>query len=99
MPKKEESEFKIVLPKSGRGVKEIKTLLKRRKLQLLKAIQKLKKHPADLNKKGLEKLNNPELGQYTIRVSKGDRIFYDVDTKNKIVYILRAGKHDLYRLL
>lgn len=92
-------EFKIVLPKSGRGVKEIKILLKRRKLQLLKAIQKLKKHPTDLTKKGIEKLSDPELGQYTIRISKGDRIFYDVDTKNKKVYILRAGKHDLYKLL
>lgn len=92
-------EFQIILPQSGRGLKEIKLLLNRRKSQASKAIEKLKKYPTDFTKKGIEKLDNPALGQYTIRVSKGDRIFYDVDIKNKTVYLLRAGKHDLYKLI
>ena len=97
--KQKKDEFQIILPQSGKGIKEIKLLLNRRKSQTNKAIEKLRKHPADFTKKGIEKLDNSDLGQYTIRVSKGDRIFYDVDIKNKIVYLLRAGKHDLYKLI
>lgn len=96
---KENENYTVILPRSGRGVKEIENLFKRRRIQLQKVIQKLSLSPTDYRKKGIEKLDNPELGQFTIRVSKGDRLFYDVDEKNKKVYILRAGKHDLYKLI
>jgi len=100
MPKPKENEkHTIILPRSGRGVKEIASLFKRRRQQLQKTIQKLSISPTDYRKKGIEKLDNSVLGQYTIRVSKGDRLFYDVDEKNKKVYVLRAGKHDLYKLI
>jgi Txe/YoeB family toxin of Txe-Axe toxin-antitoxin module len=89
----------IILPSTGRGQKEIQLLLKRRKKQLEKTINKLKKYPTDFTIKGIEKLTDNRLGQYTIRVSKGDRLFYDVDDDKKVVSILRAGKHDLYKLL
>ncbi len=97
--KSNNTEFEIVFPSSGRGLKEIEILLQRRKKQLEKAIEKLRYFPSDFKIKGIEKIDNASLGQYTIRVSKGDRIFYDVDVKNKRVLILRAGKHDLYRLI
>ena len=99
MVQKRNDEYEIILPTSGRGKKEIESLYRRRKKQLDKTIVKLTSSPADYNLKGIEKLDNPELGQYTIRVSKGERLFYDVDEKSKKVYILRAGKHDLYRLI
>lgn len=94
-----EAEYEIIFPKSGKGIKEIQTLLKRRGNQLEKAINKLKKSPTDFRIKGIEKIDNSSLGQYTIRISKGDRLFYDVDIKNKKVFVLRAGKHDLYRII
>lgn len=96
---KENEKYTVILPSSGRGVKEIENLFKRRKKQLQKAIRKLSMRPTDYRKKGIEKLDNSILGQFTIRVSKGDRLFYDVDIKNKKVYILRSGKHDLYKLI
>lgn len=99
MKEVKKDEFKIILPTKGKGIKELKNLLIRRKPQTLKAIEKLKRNPTDYRLKGIEKINSEDLGQYTIRVSSGDRIFYDVDPKNKIVYILRAGKHDLYKLI
>lgn len=98
MKQEESDEYQIILPSSGRGLKEIRHLYLRRKNQLQKAIEKLKKNPTNYLLKGIEKLQNSELGDYSIRVSKGDRIFYDVDQKKKIVYILRAGPHDLYKL-
>lgn len=97
--RKETDEFEIILPSRGKGFKEIKLLLKRRRNQLEKTIMQLKKSPMDLNNKNIEKLNNAKLGQYTIRVSKGDRIFYDVNKTKKEVLILRGGKHDLYKYL
>lgn len=101
MVQKEESsgEFQIILPRTGRGAKEIASIFRRRKKQLEKAIKKLKISPTNLRDKNIEKLNNPDLGQYTIRLSKGERLFYDVDVKNKIVYVLRVGPHDLYKLI
>lgn len=92
-------EFEIVLPSSGRGKRELELLYRRRKKQVEKALNKLRKNPTDYTVKGIEKINEHSLGEYTIRVSKGDRIYYDVDRKNKRVLLLRAGKHDLYRLL
>lgn len=56
---KKKDEFQIILPQSGRGLKEIKLLLNRRKGQANKAIEKLKKDPTDFAKKGIEKLDNP----------------------------------------
>lgn len=97
--KKQNDQYEIVFPKSGRGIKEIKLLLQRRKSQLEKTIEKLKHSPTDFRIKGIEKIDNSSLGQYTIRISKGDRLFYDVDEKKKKVFVLRAGKHDLYRLI
>ncbi|MBL7150604.1 hypothetical protein ISS86_01595 [Candidatus Microgenomates bacterium] len=91
--------YKVILPNQGRGFKEIRGLLRRRNQQVKKAIKKLQKFPTDIRKRGIEKLRNPIFGQYSIRVSKGDRIFYDVDTQDKKVYILRAGKHDIYKYL
>lgn len=100
MPAKKQNEhFEVILPKKGRGLKEIKTLLKRRRKQTEKAIKKLQKFPTNIAHKNIERLKISEFGEYTIRVSGGDRIFYDVNTKDKKVYILRAGKHDLYKLL
>lgn len=96
---KKDDEYVIILPSSGKGKKELDGLYVRRKNQFEKAIEKLRKNPTNLLIKGIEKLKDNSLGQYTIRVSRGDRIFYDVDQKRKIVYILRAGKHDLYKLL
>lgn len=97
--KPSKNDYKIIFPSSGRGLKEVETLLQRRKKQLEKAIEKLRYSPTNFQIKGIEKIDNSSLGQYTIRVSKGDRVFYDVDEKNKRVFILRAGKHDLYRLI
>lgn len=101
MVKKEENsdEFQIILPRTGRGVKEIASMFRGRRKQLEKAIKKLQTSPTNLRDKNIEKLNNPDLGQYTIRLSKGERLFYDVDVKNKIVYVLRVGPHDLYKLV
>lgn len=96
---KQNDQYEVILPKKGRGLKEIKRLLKGKKKQIKKAIKKLQKFPVDISHKDIEKLRISELGKYSIRVSGGDRIFYDVDTKNKKVYLLRAGKHDLYKLL
>lgn len=98
MKANEEEHYEIKLPTSGTGLKEIRQLYKRRLQQVNKAIKKLEKAPTDFTIKGIEKLKNSELGDYSIRVAKGDRIFYDVDQKNKIVYLLRAGLHDLYKL-
>lgn len=89
-----QDEYKIILPKSSRGLKEFKVLYKRRKSQVEKAISKLKVHPTDITKKGIEKLENNEVGDYSIRVSKGDRIIYDVNKEGREVLILRAVKHD-----
>ena len=97
MKPNEKPQYKIILPNSGIGHKEIKNLYKRRKEQVIRAISKLEKSPTDFTLKGIEKLQNSELGGYSIRISKGDRIFYDVDQKQRTVYLLRAGKHDLYR--
>lgn len=100
MPKLEENDkYVVILPNSGRGAKEIETLFRRRRKQLEKAIKKLETSPTDYRQKGIEKLDDSSLGQYTIRISKGDRLFYDVDGENRKVYILRAGKHDLYKLI
>lgn len=99
MNQKRKDEFEIVLPSSGRGKKELELLHCRRKRQVEKALNKLRKNPTDYTVKGIEKIDEYNLGEYTIRVSKGDRIYYDVDRKNKRVLLLRAGKHDLYRLL
>ncbi len=93
-----ESSFEIIFPNSGTGLKELKRLYKRRESQFEKTIEVLRKYPTNFRIKGIEKLKNSELGNYTIRLSKGDRIFYDVDLKNKKVFLLRAGKHDLYKL-
>lgn len=93
------NDFQIILPVSGKGKKEFDSLFSRRKKQVIKTVEKLKKNPLDFNKKGIEKINDNSLGEYTIRVSKGDRIFYDVDVQVRKVYILRCGKHDLYKLL
>lgn len=98
MQNEENEEYAVVFPKTGRAVKEISNLIQRREKQVDKAIKKLQTNPTDYRVKGIEKINNHAFGQYTIRVSKGDRLFYDVDEKKKKVYILRAGKHDLYRL-
>lgn len=97
--RKENDEYAIIFPKSGRGIKEVEILLRRRKKQLEKAIHKLEQSPTNFKIKGIEKIDNSSLGQYTIRISKGDRLFYDVDKKSKKVFILRAGKHDLYKLI
>lgn len=97
--KDEKKTYRIILPNKGRGLKEVKNLYSRRKKQTEKTIRKLQKFPADISKKGIEKLRNSRFGQYSIRVSGGDRIFYDVDVRIKEVYILRAGKHDLYKKL
>ncbi len=98
MKTNEEESYEIKLPTSGTGVKEIRQLYRRRRQQVEKTIKKLKKAPTDFTLKGIEKLQNSDLGDYSIRVAKGDRLFYDVDQKKKIVYLLRAGKHDLYKL-
>lgn len=87
------------MPKSSKALKEFKNLYRRRKEQTQKAIDKLKKHPTDIARHGIEKLKDNEVGSHSIRVSKGDRIIYDVNTKKKEVLLIRAGKHDLYRLL
>lgn len=92
-------EYSILLPKKGKGKKEIDSLNKRRKKQLNKAIAKLKENPTNLKIKGIEKINDSRFGEYTIRVSKGDRLFYDVNQSKREVYIFRAGKHDLYKLI
>ncbi|MBI4089553.1 MAG: hypothetical protein HY424_02490 [Candidatus Levybacteria bacterium] len=94
-----QDEYAIVLPKSSRALKEFKVLYKRRKSQVEKAISKLKIYPTDISKMGIEKLKDREVGNYSIRVSKGDRIIYDVDTKARKVLLIRASKHDLYRLI
>ncbi|MDO8269980.1 MAG: type II toxin-antitoxin system RelE/ParE family toxin [Candidatus Levybacteria bacterium] len=99
MQKNNETSYSIILPSQGRGSKEITLLLRERKPQLLKAINKLKVHPTDFSKQGIEKLQNSKLGDYSIRVTKNHRLFYDVDLKNKRVNILRVGKHDLYKLV
>ncbi len=97
--KVEKSErYSVIFPKTGKAVKGITNLLQRREKQFIKAIEKLEQSPTNFQLKGIEKINNNSLGKYTIRVSKGDRLFYDVDDKNKKVYILKAGKHDLYKL-
>lgn len=96
--KKESKGYTIIFPKTGKAVKELQNLFRRREKQVEKAIEKLKENPTNFRVKGIEKINNHAFGDYTIRVSKGDRLFYDVDEKNKKVFILRAGKHDLYRL-
>ena len=92
-------EYSILLPNKGRGKKEFDTLKKRREKQLNKAIEKLKKNPTNLKIKGIEKINDARFGEYTIRISKGYRLFYDVDHDKREVYIFRAGKHDLYKLI
>ena len=90
--------YSIMLPNSGKGLRELKKMKSRRPSQLLKAFDQLKKNPLDLKIKNIEKLNNSELGDYSIRVSKGDRLFYDVNQDKLEVYVLRVGPHDLYRL-
>jgi len=97
--KNEEKTYRIILPSKGRGLKEIKRLYKRRERQVEKAIKKLQKFPTNISQKGIEKLKNPIFGQYSIRVAAGDRIFYDVNSQTGEVYILRAGKHDIYKRL
>lgn len=91
--------YTVFLPNKGKGRKEFDLLYARRKPQVEKAISKLQLSPSDFTKKGTEKIKNNRFGEYTIRISKGDRIFYDVDLKKREVYILRAGKHDHYKLL
>ena len=93
------SDYTILLPQSSKRLKEFKNLFTRRKKQVEKAIEKLKKYPTDLTKSGIEKLEDKEVGEYSIRVSKGDRIIYDVNLKKREVLLIRAGKHDLYKLL
>lgn len=92
-------EYKILLPRSVKALKEFKNLFNRRRNQTQKAIDKLKIHPTDITISGIEKLSDNEVGDYSIRVSKGDRIIYDVNLKKKEVILVRAGKHDLYRLI
>lgn len=92
-------DYKIILPQSDKRLKEFRSLYNRRKQQTQKAIDKLKKHPMNLSISGIEKLQDNEVGNYSIRVSKGDRIIYDVYPKKREVLLIRAGKHDLYRLL
>lgn len=99
MKQEEENEYRIIFPSSGKGKKELDVLYLRRRTQTIRAIHRLKNSPTDFRLKGIEKISDTRLGQYTIRVSKGDRIFYDVDRNNKTVYVLRAGKHDLYKLI
>ena len=99
MPQKRNEKFLILLPSKGKAKKELDLLYKRRPQQLEKAIEKLTQNPTDFTIKGIEKLSNNNLGQYTIRVSKGDRLFYDVDLPNKKVYLRRVGKHDYYKYL
>ena len=96
--KTNEEVYEVKLPTSGTGLKEIRQLYKRRPQQVEKAIKKLEKAATDFTLKGIEKLQNSELGDYSIRVAKGDRLIYDIDQKKRIVYLLRAGKHDLYKL-
>jgi Txe/YoeB family toxin of Txe-Axe toxin-antitoxin module len=96
---KKQNDYKIILPSAGKGLKEIKQLLQNKKAQTTKAIEKLRKNPTDFTQKGIEKIDNHALGEFTIRVTRGDRIFYDVNMKKKEVYLLRAGSHDLYRLI
>ena len=91
--------YEIIIPASGKGKKEIDRLLKSKKQQLTKAINKLATSPINLQIKDIEKLNDDRFGQYSVRVSKGYRLFYDVDITNKKVYLLRVGPHDLYKLL
>lgn len=90
-------EFTIILPQGGRGTKEIATLKKRFPKQINRIIAKLKASPTNLQDKNIEKLKIKEFGDYSIRVTRGDRIFYDVDLKSRSVYLLRAGKHDFYK--
>lgn len=99
MPQKRNEKFSVLLPSKGKAKKELDLLYKRRPQQLEKAIKKLIQSPIDFTIKGIEKLSNRKLGEYTIRVSKGDRLFYDIDLQNKKVYIRRAGKHDYYKYL
>lgn len=100
MQQEEKSDlFTIVLPNSGKAYKELQILQGRRPNQLGKAINKLKLNPTNFKIKGIEKLKNSKLGTYSIRISSGDRVFYDVDLKKKKVFILRAGKHDYYKML
>lgn len=94
-----ENDFKIILPASGKGYKELESLRKRRNQQVLKVIDKLRKNPTNFQDKNIEKLKVHSFGDYSIRVSGGDRIFYDVDLKTKKVYLLRASKHDIYKRL
>lgn len=98
VPVNKSKEYTIIFPKTGKAIKEIKLLLKRREKQFKKAIKILENNPTDFRSKNIEKIINHAFGQYTIRISKGDRLFYDVDEKNNKVFILRAGKHDLYKL-
>jgi mRNA-degrading endonuclease RelE of RelBE toxin-antitoxin system len=91
--------YKIVLPAKGRAKKELDLLYNRRAQQFKKSIDKLTKSPTDYTIKDIEKLTNIKYGEYSIRVSKGDRLFYDVDAKSRTVFLRRAGKHDLYRLM
>ena len=91
--------FTVILPSKGKAKKELDLLYKRRPKQLEKVIEKLKLSPTDFKIKGIEKLTEDKLGEYTIRISKGDRLFYDVNLKEKKVYIRHAGKHDFYKLL
>lgn len=91
--------YKIILPDKGKAKKSLVQLLKRRRKQIDKSINKLKTNPIDYKDSNIEKLKNPRLGQYSIRISKGDRLFYNVDQNHKKVYITASGKHDLYKLI
>ena len=95
----QKNEFVIKLPTCGKGKKEIDNLFKRRRNQLEKAINKLKANPTDYRQKGIEKVHDCRLGDYTIRINKNERLFYDVDKKNRIVFLLRTGPHDYYKLI
>lgn len=93
------AKYQIIIPTKGRGAKELKSLKRRRPQQLTKAFKQLEINPIDLKQKNIEQLRNRDLGEFTIRISKGDRLFYDVDRSQRKIFILRAGPHNLYRLL
>lgn len=97
MQKNDHIYFEIVIPK-GKINKQMARLYRQKRSQLEKAISKLRNNPQYLQDRNIEKLQDSNKGQYTIRVSKKDRLFYNVDSKKRLVIIVMAGPHDYYRL-
>lgn len=99
MQKKRSDSYTIIFPTRTKGRKELDKLFQSRPNQLKKAFEKLQIDPTNYKDKSIEKLQVDFLGEYSIRISKGDRLFYDVNTTKKEVHILRGGAHDFYKKL